>query len=278
MKINDFFIKNNIDTSNKELVYIYKIVNKDNNKIYIGKTKDLNRRACEYMSEYNNKTGKQRPIWKKIQEYGIDSFEMVPIDYTYGFKNGAMLEFDWIKKTDSLNPEKGYNVSMQSVISPSSINYKVRKQYAEERMRRSKLFCAINPDTKNIYFSTGLKLFGDVIGRNKDEIKSTARRGTKLEGYYLYYLTNDIFSIQKQFVKKQIIKNNSYKNIYEEFLRLSNYLVDVLINDLNPDKYDIFFIHQSDESSLGYVYDDVSIFKTTYLKFSENKIIEKITK
>ena len=58
--------------------YIYKITNKVNNKTYIGRTKDYNRRVKDHKNiAFNHSIKNQkynRPLYVDIREYGLDSF------------------------------------------------------------------------------------------------------------------------------------------------------------------------------------------------------------
>lgn len=280
---------NKIDFNNKNIMWIYKITDLINNKIYIGKTKDIHRRSLEYVNEYTNNVGKRRLLWKKIKEHGIDNFKMEPIYVTYDENDALNKELYFIKKFNSMNPEIGYNVSYQSVRAVHNINAKVRFQKADEKMRRSKLFCAINPETSTLYFSTGLKLFGSLINRSKDEIKSAAKRSMPLNGFYLYYLTNDIFEkqientmclLEKWKLKTNSKSNNEFIMKYSTFIELSNHVVNILCEDEYDDffsNYDIFFVHQED-NSCGYTFTDPLFFINNYKRLKSNNLILYIKK
>ena len=274
LKLDEFINKHHDEIYNAtELFYIYKITNIENNKIYIGKTKNIHRRASEYISEYSNKRGKKRAIWFAIMKHGIKKFIMEPIDIADGKKTAATKEIYYISITHSYDPDVGYNQVIQSVDAVDHLkNYKPRMQQADEKMRRSKIIAAINPLTKEIIFSTGLKLFGDYINRGKDEIKSAAKRSSSLNGYYIYYLDNESFSKQIQYAEIYSKKEKVYVD-YGVFFHLADMLVKVLIQDINDENFSIKFIHQSDDSESGYVFNDPKII-TNYYKslIDENKI------
>ena len=53
---------------------IYKITNKQNNKIYIGKSKDIEDRWIYHTSHYNDSKEWDKNLYKAFRKYGIDNF------------------------------------------------------------------------------------------------------------------------------------------------------------------------------------------------------------
>jgi group I intron endonuclease len=101
--------------SNKEtismIIYsIYKFVNKINGKVYIGFTKNPNRRkSCHKHLAQFKKT--KSPFHKAIRKYGIENFDWQIIYQSkdeYYCKN--VMEKFFIKENDCISP-KGYNVT-----------------------------------------------------------------------------------------------------------------------------------------------------------------------
>lgn len=85
--------------------YIYKVTNKKNGKIYIGKTMfTVQERWSEHCKDYKKERCENRPLYKAMQKYGIDGFiaeevekcsesvlserEKFWIEYYGTFKNG----------------------------------------------------------------------------------------------------------------------------------------------------------------------------------------------
>jgi group I intron endonuclease len=55
--------------------YIYKITNKINNKIYIGKTlRSIEERWKQHCSDYKRKRCEKRPLYSAMNKYGIENF------------------------------------------------------------------------------------------------------------------------------------------------------------------------------------------------------------
>jgi group I intron endonuclease len=62
-----------------ETNYIYKITNKVNGKVYIGKTKDPERRWREHKNE-SLKAEKKYVIYLALNKYGINNFDFEVIE------------------------------------------------------------------------------------------------------------------------------------------------------------------------------------------------------
>ena len=57
------------------MAYIYKIVNKINNKVYIGQTTDtLENRFQSHVAESLRERSKNRPLYKAFSKYGVENF------------------------------------------------------------------------------------------------------------------------------------------------------------------------------------------------------------
>ena len=192
-----------ISVFDKKYGFIYKITNLENGKIYIGKANDIRRRAVNYIGYPNvNYKFKRGILPKEISRLGIDKFIMEPIDYSISQEDLRQLELKYISDFNSTNPEIGYNTKIESNIYPSfSRGSTCRNQYAKERIGRSKLIVAINMLSNSMIFSTGMKLFGDVIiNRSKDVIKSTAKRCGVIEKYFIMYIKKSDFQYQKNLI------------------------------------------------------------------------------
>lgn len=242
-----------VNLHDPNVMVVYKITDKTNGKIYVGKTKNIYRRAREYINPIKSNL---KPMSALVLQKGVENFVMEPIAFTDNAASLANLEMMYIIQLDTMNPEIGYNVSLQSVITPDHIgNRTPRKQFADERIRRSKMMCAINPDTKEMVFSTGLKLFADRIARSKDEIKSAARRAGSLDGYYFYYLGKADEIAQLNFASNPSPKS---RTDYSDFFKCHEYMLAYITKKDNPENYTVRFIHQ-DDTTKGYTYDDVDI-------------------
>lgn len=256
----------------KEPVYwIYKIICLNNDKMYIGKTNNIRQRALNYINEYLKGDG-NRKLNKAMIKYGIERFMMVPIEVAYNTKSASIKEKYYIDFYDSI--DKGYNTVMGSADTYTDRNRPSVPQTLYSKMIKSKIICCVNDKDKNIVFSTGLKLFGDYIGRHKDEIKSAAKRETRLDGYFIYYLNDKDFSSQVDNANLKIERNSTYKDYklqYYDFIKISKMIKEFLKSEKTSiDGYDIIFITQSNDEC-GYKKESIEKF-IAYYKTYKNKI------
>ena len=90
---------------------IYKITNNINNKVYIGLTTcSLEYRWSRHLTEAKNVNNKKH-LYKAMRKYGLEKFSIEQIDSADDFKELGMLEREYIKKYNSQNPNKGYNLT-----------------------------------------------------------------------------------------------------------------------------------------------------------------------
>lgn len=86
---------------------IYAHVNKINGKRYIGYTNNVNDRW-----EGKGRKYKTCPrFWSAISHYGWDGFEHVILEDELSYKEALKKESYYINKYDTLNPDKGYNLT-----------------------------------------------------------------------------------------------------------------------------------------------------------------------
>jgi hypothetical protein len=95
------------DTISMIIYSIYKIVNQITGKIYIGITKQANKRFNKHINHANSKP--QLLIQKKIRQYGKDNFTFHIIFQTKDIEYCKIMESYFITEYDTLAP-KGYNI------------------------------------------------------------------------------------------------------------------------------------------------------------------------
>ena len=155
----------------KEKTGIYCIRNIETNKVYIGKALDIYRRVKAHITDLNTRRQKSENqyfinAWHK---YGSNKFEYFVLEYLE--KNENLLkerELHWIKEYDSINPEKGYNLRMDSSTNlithyltreKQSNNMKIRMKDLNLRKilgEKSSLFWKNNPEVKREMSERGL--------------------------------------------------------------------------------------------------------------------------
>lgn len=174
---------------------IYKLTNKLNGKIYIGKTRNFSRR----MNEYKTRKVQDNPrynygIMREINSVGFDNFIAEIIDCAFSASKLAELEKYYILKFDSNNPEIGYNSRSGDLTEP--LNNKTR-----ELMSKSHVGITETPSTKRkkskpiiafkdnkCYIAESGKLFADYIGSTKDMVSHAISKCMKIRGYYVFRL------------------------------------------------------------------------------------------
>jgi len=120
---------------------IYKVVNKTNNKIYIGQTKDLEQRKRNHKSDsFNTKSsGYLLPFHNAIRKYGWDNFEWTILEEIPEEESQEYIdqrEKYFIQLFDSLTiNDKGYNICEGGQGNPQP-----KLSYEENLKINSKLF------------------------------------------------------------------------------------------------------------------------------------------
>ena len=92
--------------------YIYKATNTVNGKVYIGQTtrKKWEKRWKEHIKEAKDKSYSSTHLQNSIRKYGEKAFSIKKIDTANNQNELDGKEKDWIKKYNSMNPKKGYNM------------------------------------------------------------------------------------------------------------------------------------------------------------------------
>ena len=102
--------------------YIYRATNVVNDKIYLGKTETKQwgegkipieeRWKREVKEAYYRKAREEnlRYIENAVIKYGAENFELIQEDIAYSLEELNQKEREYIKKYDSTNPDKGYNM------------------------------------------------------------------------------------------------------------------------------------------------------------------------
>jgi len=94
-------------------MYIYKISNKINGKVYIGQTarSSINNRFARHLSDLRKNKHHSILLQRAWNKYGESSFEFSIIQQAPEDTDLNELEIYWIAKLNSNNPNHGYNIA-----------------------------------------------------------------------------------------------------------------------------------------------------------------------
>lgn len=119
------------------MVGIYKIYNKENQKVYIGSSNDVERRFSIHRKKLKNDDHINEHLQNSWNKYGEDSFEFEVIDEV-GVENLREKEQEYINEYNSIDSENGYNIKNvgleKSTISSSSktnLSARIKREYGE---------------------------------------------------------------------------------------------------------------------------------------------------
>lgn len=148
-------------TEDKKKSGIYKIINTENNKVYIGKALDIYRRIKDHVTYLNTRNkNENRHLINSWHKYGRECFTYEVVEYIEDVDKIAERELYWMDHFESLSRDKGYNMRYDSatgLIVSEETRQKCREAQLErfkdpeERAkigRSAKKFWKENPDIK----------------------------------------------------------------------------------------------------------------------------------
>lgn len=139
-------------------MFIYKITNNINNKVYVGQTaRTFEGRMAEH--QRHSRTA----IDKAIKKYGIENFTIEVIDQADSINELNKLEIKWISHYDSMT-SKGYN---QCIGGENTLGYNHREE-SKKKMSEAK---------KKVYLGENNPFFGKTHSDNQKAKWSKARKG-----------------------------------------------------------------------------------------------------
>ena len=136
------------DSENDEIFIIYSICNRLNGKYFIGITKDIKKTSSEYVNAFLSGNAYNEIIKDMIKFNLSQNFLMTVVEITYDEETAFELEKAIISKYNSI--ENGYNKSDDAPVNPKEINRPSSSHSIMSRTKNSKMFCGINPSTKQI--------------------------------------------------------------------------------------------------------------------------------
>ena len=137
---------------------IYKI-NFPNNKIYIGRAIDIKRRIWEHYSKQDN-----TPCHKALKKY-YNSYLDIDISILEKIENYSLIydaEIKWIKKYDSINKEKGYNITSGGDGGGLGV-YNSASKFSQDDINN--IYKLLEQQRTNVYISNLYDVHPDTIGK-----------------------------------------------------------------------------------------------------------------
>lgn len=130
---------------NDDKVGIYYILNKINNKIYIGSSTRINRRFYEHKYFLDKGIHVNKHLQNAWNKYGEDNFEFGVIETVNGNKEDLRdIEQIWMDYFSSYNEDSGYNIS---AFAEGSGGYIVSDQ-TREKLRNAHIGKKVSEETK----------------------------------------------------------------------------------------------------------------------------------
>lgn len=196
---------------------IYKIINKINDKVYIGQTcKDRGfngrydfggkgiQRVYKYHSRNLNKRSVNTHLLASMKKYGLDNFEVIEIfDIAFSKDELDMKEKCWIRTYNSTNRDYGYNFTDGGANGKPTEDVRLRNSMS----KIGKGLRSENPNAKKVICLTTNKMFDCIedaaeyydanskgiifVCRGKRKSSGQLEDGTKLTWmYYDEYISN----------------------------------------------------------------------------------------
>lgn len=137
------------------IIYIYKITNLINNKVYIGQTiKTLEERWRAHLWCANKNDCKH--LYQSIIKYGKENFSVEVIDNANDLDELNEKERYWVSYYNSLNPRLGYNNIDGGIANP--MNYNSIKEYHKNKMQSIEVRTKISNTMKQLRKEGGFSI------------------------------------------------------------------------------------------------------------------------
>lgn len=210
------------DTSQiPKLSGIYKIVNIENNKSYIGSAVNLKIRINRHYYELINHTHNNQYLLRSFIKYGKDAFkiELLEVFKNIEYSELLRIEKEYIEKYDTLN--NGYNLMIDNASFLTNLN-KTKEHIENNRNRNSREVYAFNIDTglKEYYFKsiTEASLFFKTSSSNISQV--CKNKLNYMKGYTFCYVED--YDENKDYRKPRSRKGIKLSEKHREKLQLLN--------------------------------------------------------
>lgn len=189
---------------------IYLIINTINHLVYVGKSINLYKRKCQYISIINGTIPSRiynNRFINHLQRYGKDNFEFIILEFVeYNDELLAEAELKWIEYYKSNKKDTGYNLN---------INSRTKTIVSDEtRLKISERLKKEWSDGKRKYHSKKLTDFwNNNLNRRKNQSSLMSNILTKYK-YKITYPEKETIEMNYQQLKK-----NNLQNVIAEFKR-----------------------------------------------------------
>jgi group I intron endonuclease len=197
-------------------VYIYKITNKINNKIYIGQTiHSIHSRFLKHKTIARVKNSDYKAIHKAINKYGEDNFLLELVEECHSMEELNNKETEYIKQFNSLSPN-GYNLctgGFNKIPSPETI-----QKIKDTRKRRAITRIHMKTGERRTYNSITEAIEEGFT--NSSITYCLSKKHKHHAGYYWIYAENELEIIKtKNDLRKrpiiQLDKDGNTVNMFE---------------------------------------------------------------
>ena len=209
----------NLPTDYKKKYFIYLIKNLENNKLYVGKCRNIFDRANNYIWMATDPERRDnRPTIRALRSHGIDKFVMFPIETCDTKDMAGIREHHYMIAYNTIDRANGYNI-MTNIDTRSSVAGQVGHEHSiETKIKKGKPVLCINPETKIAFIAVGMKIFADYMNTSKDLIKNCARRPCMYKGYYIIYLNDyDRDEILQKAIKREDAQRKKFAKYVEQY-------------------------------------------------------------
>ena len=180
---------------------IYKITNKINGKVYIGKTEgNIKKRWQEHCKDYTKERCKDRPLYRAMNKYGIEHFHIEQLEET---DNASEREIYWIEQKQSF--KHGYNATMGGD-GKRYLDYDLIYSTYEVVQNATEVARRLNISVDSVY--TVIHQRGGVIKTAQEIIREKNSKAVKMFDKNKEYIQS--FSSLTE--AAQFLKDNNYTN------------------------------------------------------------------
>lgn len=157
------------DINDTSLSGVYSVVNKVNNKSYIGSSKNIISRWKNHIEEINKGTH----YCNELNYIELNQLDFIVLHYPVDVKDLIELEYNYINLFNTKNPEFGYNIMSKRKKSTIKTG---RRFELIEKLQKSKLnLSEVESIKRELYKGTSMKVLSKQYGINYSTVQSIKR-------------------------------------------------------------------------------------------------------